>query len=55
MLATIMSSPDFAEACFLIALILFVIAMLVSIYRVAHTLPVVSAGLAFIALAFLAL
>jgi hypothetical protein len=58
MLNAIMTSPDLAEVCFLVALILFVIA---TILRVAATKAsvwsgaFVAAGLSFIALAWLAL
>lgn len=58
MLNAIMTSPDFAEVAFLIAFILFVVATVVALVRSevsAYSGILVSAGLAFMALAWLAL
>jgi len=58
MLAAIMTSPDFAEVCFLIAFILFVIEFIIRLLRPAawvYDSVLLVAGLAFIALGFLAL
>lgn len=57
-LSAIMSSPEFAEICFLIALILFAIATIVTLVRTeasGYASAIVAAGLSFIALAWLAL
>lgn len=56
--SAIMTSPDFGEVCFLIALILFAIAFVVNVTRseiAAWSNTIIAAGLAFIALAWLAL
>lgn len=58
MYSAIMTSPDFAEVCFLIAFILFVVAAVVALVRSevsSYSGILVAAGLAFGALAFLAL
>lgn len=57
MLSAIMTSPDFAEVCFLIAFILFVVATILSVVRTevsAYSGTLVAAGLSFVALAWLA-
>lgn len=57
MLSAIMTKPDFAEVCFLVAFILFVIEVVVLVVKTA-VVPaglLIAAGLAFIALGFLAL
>jgi hypothetical protein len=57
-LSAIMTSPDFGEVCFLIALIFFVIATALSLVKTeaaAYSGTCLAAGLAFIALAWLAL
>jgi hypothetical protein len=58
MLAVIMHSPDFAEVCFLIAVILFAIEVVLIIAKpVGYTLGglMIAAGLLAVALGFLAL
>lgn len=58
MLNAIMTSPEFGEVCFLIALILFIIATvlrLVVTTASAYSGAFVAGGLSFIALAWLAL
>lgn len=54
----IMTAPSFAEVCFLVAFILFVLALVVSLGNspaAAASGPLTSAGLAAVALGFLAL
>lgn len=58
MLSAIMSSPEFAEVAFLIGLILFVTATVVAVARTTASQYfdlMIAAGLAFVALGFLAL
>jgi hypothetical protein len=59
MLASIMTKPDFAEVCFLIAFILFVIELVIILTKNSPRWPypnlLVVAGLAFVALGWLAL
>lgn len=57
MLAAIMSSPDFAEVMFLVAFIVFVIAVVVHIVQPTfqYLSILIPAGLACLALGFLAL
>lgn len=58
MLAAIMSSPDFAEVCFLVAFIVFAIEVVAAVARPAawaYDFALVTLGLAFVALGFLAL
>ncbi len=57
MIAAIMTKPDFAEVCFLIAFILFAIEFVIRLAKVAfpYDLLLVVAGLAMLALGFLAL
>lgn len=58
MLSAIMTKPDFAEVCFLIAFILFVIEFVIRLARPANwpfDWLLMVAGLAFMALGWLAL
>jgi len=55
MLAAIWTNADWAEVFFLIAAILFIIAMIVKLAKMTVTAPLIEAGLAAIALGFLAL
>jgi hypothetical protein len=58
MLTAIMTSPDFAEICFLVALVLFTIEFVIRLVRPAnwaYDSVLLAAGLAFIALGWLAL
>lgn len=57
MLSAIMSSPDFGEVCFLIAFVIFVIATVVALLRTTvdtYVIPIIAAGLAMMALGWLA-
>lgn len=56
-LSAIMTSPEFGEVCFLVAFILFVIAVVAHITRPAfeYLTVIIPAGLAFLALGWLAL
>jgi hypothetical protein len=57
-LAAIMTSPDFGEICFLVAFILFTIEFVIRVMRPAnwaYDSVLLAAGLAFVALGFLAL
>lgn len=58
LLSAIMSTPEFGEICFLVALILFAVAAVVHFARSTvseYSVGLVSAGLAFTALGWLAL
>lgn len=57
MLSAIMTSPDFAEVCFLVAFILFAIATVVHLVQPTfqYLSVLIPAGLAFVALGWLAL
>jgi hypothetical protein len=56
-IAAIMTEPDFAEICFLVALILFVVHVVIVATKNATEYGglLISAGLAFVALGWLAL
>lgn len=58
MITAIMTKPEFAEVCFLVAFILFAIEFVIRLVRPAnwaYDLMLAMAGLAFVALGFLAL
>lgn len=58
MISAIMTSPDFAEICFLVAVILFAVEFVRCLSRNEHWAydsALMAAGLAFVALGFLAL
>ena len=58
MLTAVMSNPDFAEICFLVAFILFVIEVVIIVAKPAGYVYgnlLIAAGLAFVALGWLAL
>lgn len=58
MLSVIMSSPDFAEVCFLVAFIVFAIEFVAAVTRPAswvYDMAMVTLGLGFLTLGFLAL
>jgi hypothetical protein len=57
MLSAIMTKPDFAEVCFLVAFILFVIEFFIRLFvrPYPYEMLLVVAGLAFLALGWLAL
>ena len=57
-LSAIMTEPDFAEICFLVAFILFTIEFVIRLVRPSNWVydsVLMAAGLAFVALGFLAL